>query len=156
VIYDETNKEFIAYRDPMGICPLYWGKRADGSYWFASEMKALEGVVENYEIFPPGHVFRSSTGTLERWYQPLWMDMNSTPTNPADLTLIRETFVNSVVKRLMSDVPLGVLLSGGLDSSLVASVATRHLKEANNAFDTNAKLHTFSIGLEGAPDLMAA
>jgi len=156
VLYDEAKKEFVAFRDPIGICPLYWGRGADGSVWFASEMKALQKHCTTFDIFPPGHVWRSSTGQLERWYQPDWINMDHIPDNKVDLVALREAFEAAVTKRLMSDVPLGVLLSGGLDSSLVASVAMRHLQEAENAFDRGQPLHTFSIGIKGSPDLVNA
>ncbi|KAK9789946.1 hypothetical protein WJX73_008349 [Symbiochloris irregularis] len=156
VLIDEEKGTFCAARDPLGICPLYWGRGADGSYWFASEMKALQDRCTWFDIFPPGHVFRSQTGKPERWYKPDWLDQSLIPTAPADLSLIRHTLIRAVVKRLMSDAPLGVLLSGGLDSSLVAAITVRHMKEATNAYDTQHKLHTFSIGIAGSPDLLAA
>lgn len=155
-IWDERTGYFCIARDPIGICSLYWGKGADGSVWAASEMKALQTKCEHIEIFPPGHVYRSTTGKLERWYNPKWLDLDYVPTTPADLPLLRQSFIDSVVKRLMSDAPLGILLSGGLDSSLVASVAVRHIKEATNAYDPDHKIHTFSIGIGGSPDLIAA
>jgi asparagine synthase (glutamine-hydrolysing) len=156
VVVDEAAGTFTAARDAMGVCPLYWGRGGDGSTWFASEMKALQAVCETFEIFPPGHVYRSATGVLEKWYQPPWLQPGAAPTAPADETAIHDALVAAVVKRLMSDAPLGVLLSGGLDSSLVAAIAARHLKEAANAFDTDHPLHTFSIGIAGSPDLVAA
>lgn len=156
VIYDERTQQFCAARDPIGICPMYWGKDANGATWFASEMKALQHQCVSFEIFPPGHCYRSRTGKLERYFKPDWLMSDQIPTQPADLPAIKQSFINAVVKRLMSDAPLGVLLSGGLDSSLVASVAVRHLKEAKNAFDRTHPLHTFSIGIQGAPDLLAA
>ncbi|KAL3158675.1 Asparagine synthetase [Trebouxia sp. C0010 RCD-2024] len=156
VIWDERTQQFCAARDPIGICPMYWGKDKDGATWFASEMKALQHQCVSFEIFPPGHCYRSRAGKLERYFKPDWLMNNQIPTQPADLQAIKQGFINAVVKRLMSDAPLGVLLSGGLDSSLVASVAMRHLKEAKNAFDRTHPLHTFSIGIQGAPDLIAA
>lgn len=156
VIWDERTGTFCAARDPIGICSLYWGKGADGSVWFASEMKALQSKCEWVDTFPPGHVYRSTTDSIERWYNPIWIDEKYIGNQPADFTLVRETFIKAVVKRLMSDAPLAVLLSGGLDSSLVASVAVRHIKEATNAFDPDHKIHTFSIGIAGSPDLKAA
>jgi asparagine synthase (glutamine-hydrolysing) len=157
VLVDEAAGTFTAARDPMGVCPLYWGKGADGSTWFASEMKALQAVCETFDIFPPGHVWRSATGEVTRWYRPAWLEPGAPlPTAPASLPAIHDALVSAVVKRLMSDAPLGVLLSGGLDSSLVAAIAARHLKEARNAFDVDHPLHTFSIGIAGSPDLKAA
>ena len=156
VIWDERTGEFTAARDAIGICSLYWGKGADGSTWFASEMKALQDKCEWVDTFPPGHVYRSKTGTIERWHNPIWMDESYIGDKPADFGVIRQTFIDAVVKRLMSDAPLAVLLSGGLDSSLVASVAVRHIKESTNAFDKDHPIHTFSIGIAGSPDLKAA
>ncbi|CAD7705317.1 unnamed protein product [Ostreobium quekettii] len=156
VVYNEATGEYSAFRDPIGICPMYWGRGDDGSVWFASEMKAIQDKCEALEVFPPGHVFRSSKGKLERWYNPRWLDMSRIPTKPACMATLKKALIRSVVKRLMSDAPLGMLLSGGLDSSLVASIAVRHLKESNNAYSKSERLNTFSIGLKGAPDLMAA
>lgn len=156
VIYDERTGYFCAARDAIGICSMYYGKAADGSIWFASEMKALISKCDTVDIFPPGHVYRSSTGTFERWFNPNWLSLDFVPTTHIDLGMLRSTFVKAVVKRLMSDAPLGILLSGGLDSSLVASVAVRHIKESTNAFDPDHKLHTFSVGVPGSPDLKAA
>ena len=157
VYVDEAAGTFTAARDAMGVCPLYWGRGGDGSTWFASEMKALQAVCESFDIFPPGHVYRSATRTLEKWYKPAWLEPDAPlPSAPADTVAIHDALVSAVVKRLMSDAPLGVLLSGGLDSSLVAAIAARHLKQAANAFDTDHPLHTFSIGIAGSPDLVAA
>ncbi|RMZ53291.1 hypothetical protein APUTEX25_004779 [Auxenochlorella protothecoides] len=155
VVWDEATCEFTIARDPLGICSLYWGKDKDGSIWAASEMKALQHL-ETLDIFPPGHVYRSRTGKLERYYNPRWMEEGRVPSAPVDLDLLRQTFTDAVVKRLMSDAPLGILLSGGLDSSLVASVAVRHIRETTGTFDKDHKVHTFSIGIAGSPDLVAA
>ena len=157
VVIDEAARTVVAARDPMGVCPLYWGRGPDGSTWFASEMKALMQVCpDTVQLFPPGHVYHSSTGKLERFYSPPWLDGAIVPARPACLDTIHDALVGAVVKRLMSDAPLGILLSGGLDSSLVAAIAVRHLREAANAYDTDHPIHTFSVGLEGAPDLAAA
>jgi len=156
VLTDTRTGEFYAARDHMGIASMYYGKAEDGSVWFSSEMKGLQHNCVEYGQFPPGHYYSSKTGEFHKYNNPVWHDMDYIPTAPADLTLLRETFIESVVKRLMTDAPLGILLSGGLDSSLVASVAVRHLEQASNSIMKGERLKTFSIGLEGSPDLAAA
>jgi hypothetical protein len=138
VLWSHEEGTVLAARDHMGICPLYIGYGHDGSVWFASEMKCFvnEPRIARYEIFPPGHYYHGGPGTVNgfvRWYAPSWLDIDVIPTKPADLTVIRNTLIESVVKRLMADVPYGVLLSGGLDSSLVTAIAVRHGKQATNA-----------------------
>ena len=155
VVWDEATGEFTIARDPIGICSLYWGRDAAGAVWVASEMKALQHL-ETLEIFPPGHVFRSRTGALERYFQPDWLDVERVPTTPVDLPALKAAFESAVIKRLMSDAPLGILLSGGLDSSLVASVATRFIRSPDSGFARDHPVHTFSIGVRGSPDLAAA
>jgi asparagine synthase (glutamine-hydrolysing) len=127
IIYDRTDKSFYAVRDHVGITPLYIGYGADGSIWFASEMKALATECARFEVFLPGHYYSSKQGGMHRWYNPLWRDP-SNPTKPYDKMALRTAFETAVRRRMMSDVPWGVLLSGGLDSSLVASVASRIMK----------------------------
>ncbi|SBS83153.1 asparagine synthetase, putative [Plasmodium ovale curtisi] len=172
VISDKKNNTFFAFRDPIGVCPLYIGYAADGSIWFASEFKALKDNCIRYVTFPPGHYYinNMNKGKFERYFNPNWWDLNSPiPNNKADLNEIRLHLERSVIKRLMGDVPFGVLLSGGLDSSIVAAIIARHLKkEANNTLlhgsgtqlrtdVTEArKLKSFSIGLKNSPDLKAA
>ncbi|KQK05590.1 hypothetical protein BRADI_2g21050v3 [Brachypodium distachyon] len=118
-------------------------------------MKALSDDCERFISFPPGHLYSSKTGDLRRWYNPPWFS-ESIPSTPYNPLLIRESFEKAVIKRLMTDVPFGVLLSGGLDSSLVASVVSRHLAETKVARQWGNQLHTFCIGLKGSPDLKAA
>lgn len=154
VIWDEANRKYYAARDHMGIVPLYIGWTANGGVVFASELKALQGVCERFELFPPGHYFESGDGEMHQWYDPAWFAPGYMPAaKPLDLVTLREKFEASVVKRMMSDVPWGVLLSGGLDSSLVASIATRYAAKYSQHFP---QMHSFSVGLSGSPDLAAA
>ncbi|MCG2610993.1 asparagine synthase B [Flavobacterium sp. SM15] len=142
--------DFIAGRDPLGVKPLYYGKDKEGRLYFASEMKSLADQCETFEAFPPGHYYTPKTGFI-KYYQPKWEDENLA-VEKLDLKAIRETLTEAVRKRLMSDVPIGVLLSGGLDSSLTSSIASRLLKEIDGQ-----KLRSFSIGLDkDAPDAVAA
>ncbi|MGX7668397.1 asparagine synthase B [Flavobacterium pedocola] len=142
--------DFIAGRDPLGVKPLYYGKDAEGRLYFASEMKAIAGQCETFEAFPPGHFYTPKTGFV-KYYQPKWEE-ESLAVEKLDLSAIRETLTEAVRKRLMSDVPIGVLLSGGLDSSLISSIASRLLKDVDGY-----KLRSFSIGLDkDAPDAVAA
>ncbi|KAL2629960.1 hypothetical protein R1flu_014646 [Riccia fluitans] len=154
VLLDTRDNSYIAARDPIGITPLYIGWGLDGSVWFASEMKALVDDCKSFHTFPPGHIYSSKTGTLRRWYNPGWWS-GAIPSTPYDPLALRHKFEESVVKRLMTDVPFGVLLSGGLDSSLVAAVASRHLAGTKAAAQWGPQLHTFCVGLEGSPDLKA-
>jgi len=141
--------DFIAGRDPIGVKPLYYGKDKDGRLYFASEMKAIADQCIEFEAFPPGHYFSAKEG-LVRYHKPAWFDYKKA-TEKLDYTKIRETLIKATKKRLMTDVPLGVLLSGGLDSSLTSAIATRLLKEEGK------ELHSFSIGLDKhSPDLIAA
>ncbi|CRG95321.1 asparagine synthetase, putative [Plasmodium gallinaceum] len=163
VISDKKNNTFFAFRDPIGVCPLYMGYASDGSIWFASEFKALKGHCIRYVTFPPGHYYKNTNnkGEFVRYYNPNWWDLNSSiPNNKADLNEIRLHLEKAVIKRLMGDVPFGVLLSGGLDSSIVASIIARHLKTLDNSSSNNdiisRKLRSFSIGLKNSPDLKAA
>lgn len=160
VLSDEATGEFIAARDPIGIVPLYYGTGRDGSLWFASEFKALAEVCERIEVFPPGHIYSRDSGGPRPWFAPKWFDEAWVPERAPDHGRLAAAFEAAVVKRMMSDVPWGVLLSGGLDSSLVSAVATRHaLRRVEDDEASQAwwpRLHSFSIGLEGSPDLAAA
>ncbi len=162
IIYDKRDKSYYAVRDQCGITPLYIGYGSDGSVWIGSEMKALATSCARFEPFLPGHYFSSKEGKMVRWYNPVWMEP-AIPTNSYHKATLRAAFEKSVKRRMMSDVPWGVLLSGGLDSSLVASVASRLLQSeeapvgdsySHNSF--NSRLHSFCVGLEGSPDLKAA
>jgi asparagine synthase (glutamine-hydrolysing) len=153
VLWDERDKTYFAARDHMGICPLYIGWRADGGVMLASELKALHAECAKFEIFPPGHYFSSTTASFHRWYEPVWYSPAYVPSQTLVLSELRSRFEHAVVKCMMSDVPWGVLLSGGLDSSLVASCASRHAQRCQQQWP---RLHSFSVGLRGSPDLAAA
>lgn len=153
VLYNEATQRYIIARDHCGIIPLYWGRDKDGAVWVASEMKALHDMCITFEDFPPGHYYDSTVGEVEKWYNPKWHDEKYIPTTPVDLNRLREEFEASVHRQLMSDVPYGVLLSGGLDSSLISAIAACYIKKNPSEWGV---LHSFSIGLEGSPDLAAA
>ncbi|WP_340075028.1 asparagine synthase B [Leptobacterium sp. I13] len=141
--------DYIAGRDPIGIKPLYYGKDKEGRMYFASEMKTIADQCIEFAAFPPGHFYTPKTGFV-RYYEPEWFD-DEAATGELDIAKLREALITATKKRLMSDVPLGVLLSGGLDSSLTSAIASRLLE------GTGQKLHSFSIGLDkDAPDLIAA
>lgn len=151
ILWDSKKKEFIAARDPLGVNTLYWGTDSKNCTWFASELKALKDDVTTFATFPPGHYYTKATGFV-RYYNPVWLNPQHIPTAKPDYKLIRETFENAVKKRMMTDVPYGVLLSGGLDSSLVASVASRfapaRVEEGGKTKAWWSTLHTFAIGLK--------
>jgi len=138
---------------------LYMGWGHDGSVWFSSEMKCLAEECERFQEFPPGHFWSSKSGELKRWYNPPWFDEHI-PSTPTDLVSLEKVLDRAVVKRLMTDVPYGVLLSGGLDSSLIAALVSRHtamrVEEDEKQPAWWPRLHSFSVGLKGAPDLVAA
>ncbi|CAA0816858.1 Asparagine synthetase [Striga hermonthica] len=155
VLLDSRDNSFIAARDAIGITSLYIGWGLDGSVWISSELKGLHDECEHFEVFPPGHIYSSKNGGFRRWYSPPWFS-ESVPSTPYDPLVLRHAFEQAVVKRLMTDVPFGVLLSGGLDSSLVASVTARYLAGTKAAKRWGSQLHSFCVGLEGSPDLKAA
>jgi asparagine synthase (glutamine-hydrolysing) len=157
IIYDRKDRQFIAVRDHAGITPLYFGHGADGSTWIGSEMKTLSADCTTLQQFPPGHLYDSRTGEFTKWYNPSWMNPETPINNACDLTVLRESFMKAVKRRMMSDVPWGVLLSGGLDSSLVASVAQRIIKRSpDKEYQWAPKLHSFCVGLKNSPDIKAA
>jgi len=159
VVADSEKGTYLAARDPIGVTSLYIGWGRDGSLWFASEYKALASECERFEEFPPGHYWSSKYNEFRRWYNPPWFDEHI-PTKPASLEALRTSLEKAVVKRLMTDVPYGVLLSGGLDSSLIAALVAGHAeKRVEDNEQSKAwwpRLHSFTIGLKGAPDLKAA
>uniref|UniRef100_A0A1J3HEI5 Asparagine synthetase [glutamine-hydrolyzing] n=1 Tax=Noccaea caerulescens TaxID=107243 RepID=A0A1J3HEI5_NOCCA len=149
VLLNTRDNSFMVARDAIGVTPLYIGWGTDGSVWISSEMKGLNEDCEHFEAFPPGNLYSSKSGGFKQWYNPPWYN-EIVPSTPYEPLALRSAFEDAVVKRLMSDVPFGVLLSGGLDSSLVASITARHLEETKAS-----KLHSFCVGLEGSPDLKA-
>ncbi|KMT01756.1 hypothetical protein BVRB_9g212050 [Beta vulgaris subsp. vulgaris] len=155
VLLDTRDNSFIAARDAIGITPLYIGWGLDGSVWISSELKGLHDDCEHFEWFPPGHLYSSKSSSFRRWYNPPWF-CEAIPSTPYDPLILRRAFENAVLKRLMTDVPFGVLLSGGLDSSLVASITSRHLAGTKIARQWGSQLHSFCVGLAGSPDLVAA
>lgn len=191
VLHDKKQDRVIAARDPIGVTTFYMGRHSGtpGAVYFASELKCLHPVCDNIVAFPPGHVYDSKTDQLTRYFTPKWLvEPSNIPTNPLDYKLIRTTFERAVRKRLMAEVPYGVLLSGGLDSSLVASIAQRETLRLQAAYTAQqqqiqqqqqngaeqeqlagidedyrlntipvlSQLNSFSIGLPGAPDSVAA
>lgn len=159
-LYDEEKDEFLIARDPIGVIPLYIGKDADGTVYCASELKALEGFCESYEPFLPGHYYWSKEGKMTRWYKRDWESYEAVKDNEADIATLRDALEKAVKRQLMSDVPYGVLLSGGLDSSVISAIAKKFAKNRVETDDQKEawwpQLHSFAVGLKGAPDLAKA
>ena len=159
-LYDAEKDEYFVSRDHMGIIPLYMGWDQDGTFYVASELKALEGVCTKIELFPPGHYMSSRDGELVRWYKRDWMDYENVKDNETNIEELHDSLAAAVKRQLMSDVPYGVLLSGGLDSSITSAVAKLYADKRIETGDSQGawwpQLHSFSIGLEGSPDLAAA
>ncbi len=160
VLYDEERDEFLIARDPIGVIPLYIGFDSDGTIYVASELKALEGQCEQYEPFLPGHYYWSRESCMRRYYRRDWMDFANVKDNEASVEAIRDGLTAAVRRQLMSDVPYGVLLSGGLDSSVISALAEK-FSEHRIEDDSRTKaywprLHSFAVGLKGAPDLAKA
>lgn len=159
-LWDRERQRYLIARDPLGVCPLYWGHDDAGRLCVASEMKAIAPTCADVAPFPPGHVYDSASGELQRYYDRPWRDHEATRDVAVSPKALREAFEAAVHRQLMCDVPYGVLLSGGLDSSLVAAVAARFARrriEENDASEAWwPRLHSFAIGLEGSPDLKAA
>ena len=159
-LYDEERDEYLIARDPIGVIPLYIGHDQDGKTYVASELKALEGFCDEYEPFQPGHYLYSREGVMRRWYTRDWMEYDAVKDNPADIDKLRVGLQEAVKQQLMSDVPYGVLLSGGLDSSIISAIAQKYAaKRVEDGGQTGAwwpRLHSFAVGLKGAPDLEKA
>ena len=159
-LYDEEKDDFLIARDPIGVIPLYIGYDADGTVYVASELKALEGQCERYEPFLPGHYYWSGDPGMKRYYKRDWFSYDAVKDNQASVPAIHDALTAAVKRQLMSDVPYGVLLSGGLDSSVISAIAEK-FSEHRIEDDSKTKaywprLHSFAVGLKGAPDLAKA
>lgn len=152
VLYDRKRKTFVAARDPIGIIPMYQGRDAEGNLYFSSEMKCLVGLCTEVEVFQPGTMLHGTPDNAkrERFFSPKWL--TDLPDQTYSRELLRKSLEDAVRSHLQCDVPFGALLSGGLDSSLIASIATRIKRETEPGF----RLKTFSVGLPNAPDLVYA
>ena len=159
-IYDSINNEFFIARDHMGIIPLYMGWDKYGTFYVASELKALEGFCSKIELFPPGHYWFGKNSAPTRWYIRDWVDYQKVKNNRTNISDLHDALSDAVHRQLMSDVPYGVLLSGGLDSSITSALAKKFSSKRVESNDTQSawwpQLHSFSVGLEGSPDLEAA
>lgn len=159
-LYDIENDVYLIARDHEGIIPLYMGWDHNGTFYVASEMKALEGFCETIKSFPPGQYFYSKDGELKTWYKRDWMEYDAVKDNTSNIDELRRALESAVKRQLMTDVPYGVLLSGGLDSSIVSAIAKKYASQRVESGDKQGawwpQLHSFAVGLKGAPDLLAA
>ena len=160
ILYDKRDNSYLIARDPIGIIPLYTGYDSEGNFYVSSEMKSLSPVCDSIQTFPPGHFLSSKSGKIEQYYNKPWRDYDFVEGKETAAQIVHDALTESVKRHLMTDVPYGVLLSGGLDSSLVAAITKRFADKRVEDDDQSAAwwptLHTFAIGLEGAPDLIAA
>ncbi len=160
VLWDRARRDWLIARDPVGIVPLYTGRDEHGRLYVASEMKALSGICVDIEIFPPGHFQTRSMAMPAPFYAPAWREFEAVRHGAAEPFALRQALERAVHRHLMTDVPYGVLLSGGLDSSLVAAItarfAARRVEDDDRSDAWWPRLHTFAIGLEGSPDVAAA
>ncbi|MCQ2232343.1 MAG: asparagine synthase B [Paludibacteraceae bacterium] len=159
-LYDEEKDEFLIARDPIGVIPLYIGHDADGTLYVASELKGLEGFCEEYEPFLPGHYYYSKEGVMKPYYKRDWMEYDAVKNNTSSSQEVKTALEAAVKRQLMSDVPYGVLLSGGLDSSVISAITMKYAAKRVESDDKNEawwpRLHSFAVGLKGAPDLAKA
>ncbi len=159
-VYDVAKNEYFIARDHMGIIPLYIGWDENGTFYVASELKALEGACAKIELFPPGHYMSSGNGEFVQWYKREWTDYEAVKDNETNIETIKIALEAAVKRQLMSDVPYGVLLSGGLDSSVISAITKKYAqKRIESESTTDAwypQLHSFAVGLDGSPDLAAA
>ena len=156
VIYDPAANDYFIARDHIGINPLYWGRDGDGNLYVASELKAIHDLCVRVEPFPPGHYYKGSEGKLVKWYEPAWAAPGFIPSGDADLQRLRDSLEAAVKRQLMCDVPYGLLISGGVDSSIIAAIAARHAERRVETGETAPawwpRIHSFSVGLPDAPD----
>lgn len=159
-LYNANDNSYLIARDHIGIIPLYTGYDEEGNFYVASEMKALMPMCKTVSEFPPGHILDSKVGKVQKYYQRNWQKFSAIKDNHTNKTKLREALEESVKSHLMTDVPYGVLLSGGLDSSLISSItqkfAARRIEENDLSDAWWPKVHSFACGLEGSPDLVAA
>ncbi len=159
-LYDKTKNTYLIGRDHVGIIPLYQGWDAEGNYYVASELKSLEGVCKKIEAFPHGHYYYSEDAKPTQYYTRDWREFDNVKNNKSDIAKLRKGLEDAVHRQLMSDVPFGVLLSGGLDSSVISAIAKKYAAKRVESGDTQEawwpQLHSFSVGLEGSPDLKYA
>lgn len=159
-LYDIENNCYLIVRDHIGVMPLYHGWDTKGNYYVASELKSLEGICKKIEIFPPGHYYFSKEDNLKKWYKRDWMLYENVKNTKSNIDKLRIGLEEAVHRQLMSDVPYGVLLSGGLDSSIISAIAKKYSARRVESQDLKAawwpQLHSFSVGLKGSPDLKYA
>lgn len=159
-LYDEEKDDFLIARDPIGVIPLYIGHDKDGKVYCASELKALEGYCDTYEPFLPGHYYLGSEGKMVKWYHRDWENYDNVKDNGSSVKEVHDALEAAVKRQLMCDVPYGVLLSGGLDSSVISAIAKKYAAHRIETDSTQAawwpQLHSFAVGLKGAPDLAKA
>ena len=159
-LYDSENNTYLIARDHIGIIPLYMGWDKWGNFYVSSELKGLSGFCTKIQEFKPGHYLYSKDGELKKWYKRDWEDFDTVKNNVSDVELLRKSFEEAVHRQLMSDVPYGVLLSGGLDSSIVSAIAKKYAGrrvESDDLVDAWwPQVHSFAVGLKGSPDLIAA
>lgn len=159
-LYDEEKDDFLIARDPIGVIPLYIGHDKDGTVYCASELKALEGYCDEYEPFLPGHYYLGSQGKMVKWYHRDWESYDNVKDNSSSVKEVHDALEAAVKRQLMCDVPYGVLLSGGLDSSVISAIAKKYAAHRIETNSTQAawwpQLHSFAVGLKGASDLAKA
>ena len=159
-LYDEAKDEYLIARDHIGIIPLYMGWDEHGNFYVASELKALVGTCNRIQEFLPGHYWHSKEGKLVKWYKREWNEYDAVKNNQTNIQELRKALEEAVHRQLMSDVPYGVLLSGGLDSSIISAIAKKYSARRIETGDTKdawwPQLHSFAVGLKESPDLKAA